>query len=53
MAKMSKATLDHLKDLLEVYKKTGKKELLVEIKAIFENHKDDPDVHTLRRSAGL
>jgi hypothetical protein len=53
MARMSRDTLDHLKDLVEAYKKNGKKELLVEIKKIFENHSDDPDVQTLKRTVGL
>ena len=50
MATMSKDTREYLEQCISVYKQTGKREILEEIKKIFENHRDDPAVLSLKKT---
>ena len=50
MASMSKDTREYLEQCIATYNKTGKKDILEEIKKIFENHRDDPTVLTLKKT---
>ena len=51
--KMSSDTYDHLKDCVSVFEKTGNMDVLREIKAIFDNHRDDDDAKNLTKSLSL
>ena len=50
MATMSRDTQERLEDLVKAFEKTGKKEYLEEIKQIFENHRDNPTVLSLKKT---
>ena len=53
MSKMSSDTLYHLKDCVEVYKKTGNLDVLREIRDIFANHSDDSEAKSLTSGLSL
>lgn len=50
MATMSRDTRKYLEQCIDTYNKTGKRDILEEIKKILENHRDDPTVLDLKRT---